>query len=80
MRTPTVKLEPTLTGPISGGPTWQGVIVEGEVTQTTALGRAMETLAPWMFSERGVPNASATRTHVFGGEATLLAEQPGEVG
>ena len=48
-----------------------------EVLSTVTL---CVTVAPWMVSERGVPPASFTETHVLGGVATLFGLQPREVG
>ena len=38
------------------------------------------TVAAWIFSGIVVPTLSATRTHMFGGEDTLLAAHPGAAG
>ena len=48
--------------------------------QTTAGGSVMETEAPRTVSGRVAPNELSTRTQVFGGEETLLVEQPAAVG
>ena len=38
------------------------------------------TVAAWIFSGRVVPRLSATCTHTFGGEDTLLVEHPSAAG
>ena len=43
-------------------------------------GAASVTMAPRIFSGRVVPTTSVTRTHVLGGEETLLAAHPVAVG
>ena len=48
--------------------------------QTTAGGSVIVTVAARTFSGRVVPTELSTRTHVFGGEETLLVEQPAAVG
>jgi hypothetical protein len=75
-RTPTVKVEPRVTG-IFAGPVEQGMAAAGEVMQTTAT---TLTKAPWTFSGSVTPTAVATSTQVFRGEDTLLVAQPGAVG
>ncbi len=75
-RTPTVNVDPRVIGTLTG-PVVHGVAVEGEVMQTTAT---TVTEAPRTFSGRVAPTALSTRTHVFGGEDTLLVEQPVAIG
>jgi hypothetical protein len=55
-------------------------IVTGEIHDTAVLvGFTVTpwvTLAPRTFSGRVFPSASATRTHIFAGDAILLGEHP----
>jgi len=74
---PTVRLEPTLNGPILGGVAGQLVAVEGKVTQTRPVNFVWATVAPWMLSGRIVLTALTMTTQVLG---TLVDEQLAAVG
>lgn len=82
-KTPTVIMEPNVVGILAPGKLGQLVAVVEEVMQTpwTAPDVTVTNAAgAWTFSGRVLPTASAMRTHVFGGEDTLLLEQPAAVG
>src|SRR5439155_13842860 len=77
---PTVKLEPTLSGPMLGGVAGQLVAFEGKVTQTSPVNLVWATVAPWMLSGRIVLTALTMTTQVLGCADTLLTEQLEAVG
>ena len=65
---------------VSVRPTPTGLGVHVTLTVVWFMKITWVNAAPWKLSGTVVPNALATRTQVFDGEATLLVEQPMAVG